>query len=29
MSVEEGFSRAVKNLNSVLIKDQPSDMWWA
>ncbi|MCD8510925.1 MAG: sugar phosphate isomerase/epimerase [Bacillus sp. (in: Bacteria)] len=28
MSIEEGFSRAVKNLNSILIKDKPSDMWW-
>ncbi|WP_210469811.1 sugar phosphate isomerase/epimerase [Sporosarcina sp. 6E9] len=28
MSVDEGFSRAVTNLKSVLIKDQPTDMWW-
>ena len=28
MSVDEGFSRAVTNLKSVLIKDQPADMWW-
>jgi len=28
MSVDEGFSRAVANLKSVLIKDQPADMWW-
>ncbi len=29
MSVEEGFQRAVTNLQSVLIKDKPADMWWA
>lgn len=29
MSIEEGFMRAVKNLQSVLIKEQPADMWWA
>ena len=29
MSIEEGFSRAVKNLKSVLIEEQPTDMWWA
>ncbi|WP_223701391.1 sugar phosphate isomerase/epimerase family protein [Sutcliffiella deserti] len=28
MSIEEGFSRAVSNLQSVLIKEQPSEMWW-
>lgn len=28
MSVEEGLSRAVKNLQSVLINEQPADMWW-
>ncbi|OZU88016.1 xylose isomerase [Virgibacillus indicus] len=28
MSVEEGFMRAVTNLKSVLIKEQPADMWW-
>jgi len=28
MSIDEGFSRAVTNLKSVLIKDQPADMWW-
>ncbi|PYZ91699.1 xylose isomerase [Salipaludibacillus keqinensis] len=28
MSIDEGFNRAVKNLQSVLIEDQPSDMWW-
>lgn len=29
MSVEEGFLRAVTNLKSVLIKEQPTNMWWA
>ena len=28
MSVDEGFSRAVTNLKTVLIKDQPAEMWW-
>lgn len=28
MSIEEGFMRAVKNLQSVLINEQPADMWW-
>lgn len=28
MSIEEGFSRAVKNLKSILIEEQPSDIWW-
>ncbi|MDS9472504.1 sugar phosphate isomerase/epimerase [Sporosarcina pasteurii] len=28
MSVEEGFSRAVTNLQSVLINEQPTEMWW-
>lgn len=28
MSVEEGFHRAVDNLQSVLIKEKPADMWW-
>ena len=28
MSIDEGFSRAVTNLKTVLIKDQPADMWW-
>lgn len=28
MSIEEGFKRAVKNLNSVLIKESMTDMWW-
>ena len=29
MSIEEGFTRAVTNLQSVLIKEQPASMWWA
>jgi sugar phosphate isomerase/epimerase len=29
MSTEEGFSRAVKNLNDVLIREPNTDMWWA
>ncbi|MCM3594771.1 sugar phosphate isomerase/epimerase [Metabacillus idriensis] len=29
MSIEEGFQRAVTNLKSVLIKEQPTNMWWA
>lgn len=29
MSIEEGFLRAVTNLKSVLIKEQPTNMWWA
>lgn len=29
MSIEEGFMRAVRNLQSVLIEEQPGDMWWA
>ena len=29
MSIEEGFARAVKNLDSVLIKETQTDMWWA
>ncbi|MGV3466308.1 MAG: sugar phosphate isomerase/epimerase family protein [Heyndrickxia sp.] len=28
MSIEEGFKRAVKNLQSVLIEETPADMWW-
>ncbi|GAA0359404.1 sugar phosphate isomerase/epimerase family protein [Bacillus horti] len=28
MSIDEGFSRAVTNLNSVLIKEQPANLWW-
>ncbi|WP_413377584.1 sugar phosphate isomerase/epimerase family protein [Alkalihalobacillus sp. 1P02AB] len=29
MSIEEGFARAVKNLNSIIIEESPTDMWWA
>ena len=29
MSIDEGFSRAVTNLNSIMIHDKPTDMWWA
>ncbi|MNE33487.1 Xylose isomerase-like TIM barrel [compost metagenome] len=29
MSIEEGFNRAVTNLQSILIHEQPHDMWWA
>ncbi|TDM41576.1 sugar phosphate isomerase/epimerase [Macrococcoides goetzii] len=29
MSVDEGFSTAVKNLKEVLIKESPANMWWA
>lgn len=29
MSIDEGFDRAVQNLKSVLIREQPTDMWWA
>lgn len=29
MSINEGFSRAVKNLNDVLIRDSAGEMWWA
>ncbi|QOR67199.1 sugar phosphate isomerase/epimerase [Cytobacillus suaedae] len=29
MSIEEGFTRAVNNLKSIIIKEQPTDMWWA
>ncbi|MFS0634710.1 sugar phosphate isomerase/epimerase [Mesobacillus foraminis] len=28
MSIEEGFNRAVRNLQSVLIEESPSQMWW-
>jgi sugar phosphate isomerase/epimerase len=28
MSIDEGFQRAAKNLQSVLIHDVPGDMWW-
>ncbi|MBC1417574.1 sugar phosphate isomerase/epimerase family protein [Listeria fleischmannii] len=29
MSIDEGFKRAVTNLQSILIRDVPQDMWWA
>jgi len=29
MSVEEGFRTAVRNLKQVIIKETPTDMWWA
>ncbi len=29
MSINEGFSQAVKNLKSVIIEEQPAEMWWA
>lgn len=29
MSTDEGFMRAVTNLQSVLINEKPTDMWWA
>lgn len=29
MSIDEGLTRAVTNLKSIMIKDQPADMWWA
>jgi sugar phosphate isomerase/epimerase len=29
MSIDEGLNRAVTNLQSVLIKETPQDMWWA
>lgn len=29
MSIDEGFNKAVENLKSVMIYDQPADMWWA
>ncbi len=29
MSIGEGFVRAVKNLNAILIRNQPTDMLWA
>ena len=28
MSVEEGFARAVTHLQSILIREQPLNMWW-
>lgn len=29
MSINEGLTRAVSNLKSVMIKEKPADMWWA
>ena len=29
MSIDEGFDRAVTNLKLIMIKDTPTDMWWA
>ncbi|MGX6978814.1 sugar phosphate isomerase/epimerase family protein [Vagococcus elongatus] len=29
MSIDEGFNRAVTNLQSIMINDQPVDIWWA
>jgi sugar phosphate isomerase/epimerase len=29
MSIDEGFARAVKNLNQVLIRESAGEMWWA
>src|SRR5699024_5429254 len=29
MSIEEGFQTAVRNLQSVIIKEEPADLWWA
>lgn len=29
MSIEEGFQTAVRNLQSVIIRETPTDMWWA
>lgn len=29
MSIDEGFQRAADNLKSVIIREKPSDMWWA
>ncbi|QQZ07612.1 sugar phosphate isomerase/epimerase family protein [Heyndrickxia vini] len=28
MSIDEGFKRAVKNLQTILIGEQPTNMWW-
>ncbi|AQS56394.1 sugar phosphate isomerase/epimerase family protein [Novibacillus thermophilus] len=28
MSIEEGLTRAVRNLQSILMKEEPTDMWW-
>lgn len=29
MSIDEGFDRAVSNLKSLVIRETPTDMWWA
>ena len=29
MSIDEGFAKAVRNLQSVIIEQPPADMWWA
>lgn len=29
MSINEGLTRAVTNLKTLIIKEQPADMWWA
>ncbi len=29
MSIDEGFDRAVSNLQSLIIRETPTDMWWA
>jgi sugar phosphate isomerase/epimerase len=29
MSVDEGLNRAITNLKSVMMRDQPQEMWWA
>lgn len=29
MSIDEGFTRAVTNLRSIMIHEQPTEMWWA
>jgi len=28
MSIQEGFKRATKNLQSILIEENPSQIWW-
>lgn len=28
MSIDEGLNRAITNLKSIMIKDQPNEMWW-
>jgi sugar phosphate isomerase/epimerase len=29
MSIDEGLNRAITNLRTIMINDQPTDMWWA